>query len=112
MNPRSRSVNFTCSCRPLKGNARATAVHVGTPVAAFTVGSRTFSSALEQRGGRAMTMVRVAIGGIWLFAFVAGRQVWTPTAPLANTATSAEITLPPAPLAGAVAGESLVETRD
>jgi hypothetical protein len=59
-----------------------------------------------------MTMVRVTIGVIWLVAFVAGHEAWTPRPPLANTATSAEITFPAAPLAGAVACESLVETGD
>ena len=59
-----------------------------------------------------MMMVRVTIGVIWVLAFVAGHESWTPRAPLANAATSAEITAPPAPLAGAVAGEPLVETGD
>jgi hypothetical protein len=56
--------------------------------------------------------IRVAIGVIWLASFVAGREAWTPAPPLANTATSAEITVPTAPLVGAVAGEPQVEPGD
>jgi hypothetical protein len=59
-----------------------------------------------------MLIVRVLFAVIWVVSFVAGRQVWTPPAPLENAATSAEITAPAAPLAGAVAGESLVEPDD
>ena len=59
-----------------------------------------------------MTMVRVTIGVIWIVSFVAGWQSWTPRPPLANAATSAEITAPAAPVAGAVAGEPQVETDD
>jgi hypothetical protein len=59
-----------------------------------------------------MLMVRVAIGVIWVVSFVAGRESWTSQRPLANTATSAEITAPAPPLAGAVAEGPLVEPND
>jgi hypothetical protein len=59
-----------------------------------------------------MTMVRVAIGVIWVVSFVAGRGMGSSPSPLENAATSAEITAPAAPIAGAVVGEPLVEPHD
>ena len=59
-----------------------------------------------------MTMVRMAIGVIWVVSFAAGREMWLTTPPSPIAATSAEITAPAAPAAEAVAGEPLVEADD
>jgi hypothetical protein len=85
---------------------------MGIPVAGSPVEAGTAVPGVEQRGMRAMLMLRVAIGLIWAVSFVAGRQAWISPSPLANAATSAEITAPATPTGGAVAGESLVESGD
>jgi hypothetical protein len=59
-----------------------------------------------------MTMLRVAIGVIWVVSFGAGREMWGTAPPSPIAATSAEITAPAAPAAEAVAGEPLVEPGD
>lgn len=59
-----------------------------------------------------MTMLRVAIGVIWVISFGAGRQMWHSPAPSPIAATSAEITAPVPPVAGAVTGEPVVEPGD
>jgi hypothetical protein len=59
-----------------------------------------------------MTTIRVAIAIIWVLSFVAGRQAWEARRPSGNAATSAEITDSRFPVAGAVAGESPMETGD
>jgi hypothetical protein len=57
-----------------------------------------------------MTMVRVAIGVIWVVSFGAGRHMWHSPVPSPIAATSAEITAPS--VAGAVTGEPVVEPGD
>lgn len=59
-----------------------------------------------------MTLVRVAIGVIWVVSFGAGREAWRVPPPSPITATSAEITAPAAPAEEAVVGEPLVEPGD
>ena len=59
-----------------------------------------------------MTLLRVAIGVMWVLTFVAGRQ-WTESATaLPNAATSADFTLPHAVPSGEVGEGSLVEPDD
>jgi hypothetical protein len=59
-----------------------------------------------------MRTVRVAIGVLWIAAFMAGRELWNPPSALAIAATSAEITDLSGPNPGAVAGGSQVESDD
>jgi hypothetical protein len=56
--------------------------------------------------------MRVAIGALWLAAFLAGRGLTGSAEPLPIAATSAEITLPAAVPSGEVTGGSQVEPRD
>jgi hypothetical protein len=59
-----------------------------------------------------MTTVRVAIGAMWVVAFLAGREFSVPDEPLPIAATSAEITRPAAVPSREVIEGSLVEPRD
>jgi hypothetical protein len=86
----------------MKGNARATTVARGTPVAICSNGGK----------NGVMTSLRVAIGVIWVLSFVAGRGLWVSAKPSAITATSAEITAQAEHAGGTVAGGSLMEPDD
>lgn len=59
-----------------------------------------------------MTWIRVTVGVIWVLSFFAGRSAWSSGQASPIAATSAEITDWTIPVAGAVAGGSLVEPDD
>jgi hypothetical protein len=99
---RMRSENFTSSCHPHKGNRRATALLRGTLVATSSDGGNQ----------RAMTMLRMAIGLIWLLSLVLGRGGWQPTVASPAATSSAEITAQSVQPTGTVIGGSLVEGTD